>query len=525
MKNKLIIIPTLLLCVTYTSRAELLMPNQAGVGTGGDDGIVVATPAQILAEAGAAVDASYAGTLKFDATLTYTALNGGNGASAFALFHLRSNNGAGETVGIGDQWDATAWSMYLSGGSPDLIGDAGTVSLASSLNVPEVISFTIKFNAFADDVLTVKFRNTDNVRTGDYSFDTIMTRAGFGNIVNFSNMKMALVTGQNANFKVTAISRPGNGTVQLSFPSNSGQNYGVESSLTLGTGSWVDSGLNVAGNAGIQTITVPDANSIERRFFRVKEQGSPPLASPGNPAANVYSSSQVNFTWNDVVGETGYEVQWADNSGFASPTTLPAIGPNTTSALVTGLSANTPYWFRVRALKTGSNPSGYAVMSATTQGTNTSPVISTGGGALASSQPYGGEEADKGFDDSVTTKWLGNMTPEGAWLSYDFVGDASYRVTGFKITSGFDDLGRHPRNFKLQGSLDGGNTWVDIAGTTVANQPYGSQYNVVEYGCPANTVAYPMVRLFISANNGSTENYFGGTGLVQLAELQLLGVP
>lgn len=525
MKNKLIFIPTLLLCVTCTSHGELLMLDQAGVGVGGDDGIVVATAAQILAESGAAVDASYAGTLKFDATLTYTALNGGNGASAFALFHLRKDNGAGETVGIGDQWDETTWSMYLSNGSPELIGNAGTVSLASSLNVPEVISFTIKFNAFADDVLTVKFRNTENVRTGDYSFDTIMTRAGFGNIVNFSNMKMALVTEQNPNFKVTAISRPGNGTVQLSFLSNSGQNYGVESSLTLAAGSWVDSGLNVVGNGGVQSVTVTDANSIERRFFRIKEQGAPPLATPGNPAANVYSSSQVNFTWSDVVGETGYEVQWADNSGFVAPTTLPASGPNTTSALVNGLSANTPYWFRVRALKTGSGPSGYAVSTATTQMANSSPVISTGGTAVASSQPYGGEEADKAFDNSVATKWLGNMTPEGAWLSYTFAGNTPYRVTGFKLTSAFDDLGRHPRNFKLQGSLDGGTTWTDIAGSTVANQVYGSQYNVVEYGCPSNMTAYPQVRLFISINNGNTDTGLGGTGLVQLAELVLLGNP
>ena len=281
--------------------------------------------------------------------------------------------------------------------------------------------------------------------------------------------------------------------------------------------------MNVVGNGGVQNITVTSANSIERRFFRIKEQGSPPLATPGNPAANAYSSSQVNFTWSDVVGETGYEVQWANNSGFVAATTLPAIGPNTTSALVIGLSANTPYWFRVRALKTGSNSSGYAVMSATTQVANTSLVISTGGTVVASSQPYPGEEAVNAFDNSVNTKWLGNMTPEGAWLSYTFAGNTPYRVTGFKLTSANDNPSRHPRNFKLQGSLDGGSTWVDIAGTNVASQLYVSQFNEVEYGCPANVTAYPQVRLFISANNGNTDTGLGGTGLLQLAELVLLG--
>ena len=115
------------------------------------------------------------------------------------------------------------------------------------------------------------------------------------------------------------------------------------------------------------------------------------------------------------------------------------------------------------------------------------------------------------------------MTAEGAWLAYTFADNLSYKIKGFKITTANDNPGRHPRDFLLQGSTDGGTTWVDIIDSAFTGQTAGVPFITKEYNCPANTVAYPRVRLLISANNGDANTGLGGLGLVQLAEWQLLG--
>ena len=327
----------------------------------------------------------------------------------------------------------------------------------------------------------------------------------------FDDVRLTSQTEVSSAFQITAITRPGNGSVGLSFDSEMGKTYRVQSSISLAAGSWTVTGAAVIGNGANQTITVTDDDSTPRRFFRVIEQGDP-LATPSSPMTVVYSSSRINFSWTDIVGEAGYEVQWDNNSGFTAPTTLPALAKNTTFVDVTGLTAATGYWFRVRALNTAGDPSGFATTNATTQTLNTSPQVSVGGTVAVSSEPYPTEEGINAFDDSTDTKWLGNMETGGGWISYTFGGGASYRITGFIITSANDNPNRHPKDFKLQGSNDGGSTWVDIVGSSFNNQTYSAQFNAVEYGCPSNMASYPQVRLLAAANNGNRDTGLGGTG-------------
>lgn len=78
-------------------------------------------------------------------------------------------------------------------------------------------------------------------------------------------------------------------------------------------------------------------------------------AAPSNFTGSATSSSQINLTWTDNSNnETIFEIQRSTSSSFTSPTTT-THNWNSTSATVTGLTANTTYYFRIRAV--GSTPS------------------------------------------------------------------------------------------------------------------------------------------------------------------------
>jgi hypothetical protein len=63
-------------------------------------------------------------------------------------------------------------------------------------------------------------------------------------------------------------------------------------------------------------------------------------------SANAYSASQINLYWNSVGGATGYQVDEWTASGWVQ---IANLGSGSTSFAVTGLSANTTYYFDVAA--------------------------------------------------------------------------------------------------------------------------------------------------------------------------------
>ena len=144
----------------------------------------------------------------------------------------------------------------------------------------------------------------------------------------------------------------------------------------------------------------------------------------------------------------------------------------------------------------------------------------TGGTASASSNPVSGEAASYAFDGSTSTKWLGTTvsTSPVAWLQYQFGSGSSYAITQYKITSANDTPSRDPKSWQLCGSNDG-TSWTTL--DTQTNQSFSGRFVTNSYSF-SNSTAYKYYRLKITANNGSTETNLGGTGLIQLSELQLL---
>src|SRR5205814_6341006 len=70
-------------------------------------------------------------------------------------------------------------------------------------------------------------------------------------------------------------------------------------------------------------------------------------ADPANLAATSVSASQIDLSWDDVAGETGYTIQRKVGAGaYSTLTTRPA---GTTSYSDTGAAAGTTYTYRVLA--------------------------------------------------------------------------------------------------------------------------------------------------------------------------------
>jgi len=146
--------------------------------------------------------------------------------------------------------------------------------------------------------------------------------------------------------------------------------------------------------------------------------------------------------------------------------------------------------------------------------TGGTPINRAQGGLVDSTNPADVVSADmqKAFDNTVTTKWIA-LNVQTAWLRYQFGGGATYAITSYTVTSANDLPGRDPRDWRLEGSMDGVNwTTVDArAGQVFPDRLLTNQFSF------ANTTAYPVYRFFVVANSGDAST--------QVAEIQLFGNP
>ena len=133
------------------------------------------------------------------------------------------------------------------------------------------------------------------------------------------------------------------------------------------------------GPAGIDAATIA---AIE---VRLAGSGPPP---PTALVASAVSASQINLTWTDNANnETGYVVERCQGAGCSTFTGIATLGANVTSYNNnTGLTASTPYSYRVAAT-IGAATSGYSnTASATTQGTTPAAPSGLNASAVSASQ-------------------------------------------------------------------------------------------------------------------------------------------
>jgi titin len=134
-------------------------------------------------------------------------------------------------------------------------------------------------------------------------------------------------------------------------------------------------------NTGMQPLT--------RLFFRViavnaagnsnpsatvnaTTHNAPPNTPFGSPVASNITRNSMTVTWNASIRAEGYELERATNASGPWTQVFRGTTASPPSRNVTGLAANTTYFFRVRAYTTGTG-GGNSAWSNVSQGFRTSP--------------------------------------------------------------------------------------------------------------------------------------------------------
>jgi hypothetical protein len=158
----------------------------------------------------------------------------------------------------------------------------------------------------------------------------------------------------------------------------------------------------------VNTVPNPDQASVASNTATIILSGPP--AAPSGLSAAAFSSTQINLAWTDnATTETGFTIQRATNATFtAGLTTITLNATNQSSYSNTGLTANTLYYYRVRAFNASGNSAWSNTASATTLGVAGTPLAPSG--LTLSAVVAGGS-------DNLTLTWVDNATNETSFTA------------------------------------------------------------------------------------------------------------
>ena len=131
--------------------------------------------------------------------------------------------------------------------------------------------------------------------------------------------------------------------------------YVLIATLSANATSYADSGL-AANTKYFYRLRAYNANGNSAYSTAVSATTLPfPPAAPANLIATVVSNQRIDLAWTDQSGnETGFKIERkTGNTGTYAQ--IATVGANVTAFASTGLSANTKYYFRVRANNAGGN--------------------------------------------------------------------------------------------------------------------------------------------------------------------------
>lgn len=217
---------------------------------------------------------------------------------------------------------------------------------------------------------------------------------------------------------------------------NGGSTWTTVANVSAAAASYTDSTASAGATYSYRVYATN--GSVNSSNSNVATVTTIPAAPQNVSAAAAASASQINLTWNNVTGATGFRVDRSLDG--ATWSTLATLGSGVTTYANTGLSATTTYYYRVLA----TNGSGTSAASATASART--------GAATTSNIPTAA---------SNLSAWsTSNTTAQLNWQ------DNSNNETGFKVSYSLDGV-----HWYVLGTTGANVTTVQVSGLT-----YGTRY-------------------------------------------------
>ncbi len=221
-----------------------------------------------------------------------------------------------------------------------------------------------------------------------------------------------------------------------------------------------------------------------------------PPAAPANLAASAVSSSQINLSWSDLSSnESGFEIQRStDNYTFGQ---IASVGAGVTSYSNTSLTANTTYYYRVRAVNSAGSSAFSSVASATTQATVTVPAAPSNLAARAVSS------------SQINLTWSDGSSNETGFViqrstdNYTFVQIATVGagVTSYSNTSLTANTTYYYRVRAVNSA--GSSAFSNVASATTQASPPAAPSNLV-----ASTISGSQIQLTWTQNSSNESGFY-----------------